>query len=104
MGRARTRFHEGLDELAAGLQVADIAALLDHLGLDSVVLLGHSLGGSNAYLLHEAGARPVSEVEDRKTEARQTDAATSNSYQPAPLAAIRHQTRGSFTVLSCAVG
>ncbi|WP_327098753.1 alpha/beta hydrolase [Nocardia vinacea] len=29
--------------------LADIAALLDHLGLDSVVLLGHSLGGINAY-------------------------------------------------------
>ncbi|MFI6170646.1 alpha/beta fold hydrolase [Nocardia sp. NPDC051052] len=27
----------------------DITALLDHLGLDSVVLVGHSLGGINAY-------------------------------------------------------
>ncbi|MFE9580035.1 alpha/beta fold hydrolase [Nocardia sp. NPDC006044] len=29
--------------------IADIAALLDHLQLESVVLLGHSLGGINAY-------------------------------------------------------
>lgn len=29
--------------------VADIGALLDHLKLDSVVLVGHSLGGINAY-------------------------------------------------------
>jgi pimeloyl-ACP methyl ester carboxylesterase len=31
--------------------VADITALLDHLGLDQVVVLGHSLGGVNAYQL-----------------------------------------------------
>ncbi|MGW3039504.1 alpha/beta fold hydrolase [Kitasatospora sp. NPDC001159] len=29
--------------------LADIEALLDHLGLEKVVLLGHSLGGINAY-------------------------------------------------------
>ncbi|MFB8277325.1 alpha/beta fold hydrolase [Nocardia colli] len=29
--------------------LADIAALLDHLGLERVVLVGHSLGGINAY-------------------------------------------------------
>ncbi|MFG2842626.1 alpha/beta fold hydrolase [Kitasatospora sp. NPDC048296] len=31
--------------------LADIEALLDHLGLERVVLLGHSLGGINAYQL-----------------------------------------------------
>jgi pimeloyl-ACP methyl ester carboxylesterase len=31
--------------------VRDAAALLDHLGLDGVVVLGHSLGGVNAYQL-----------------------------------------------------
>jgi pimeloyl-ACP methyl ester carboxylesterase len=31
--------------------VRDAAALLEHLGLDGVVVLGHSLGGLNAYQL-----------------------------------------------------
>ncbi|MFJ6935174.1 alpha/beta fold hydrolase [Streptomyces sp. NPDC101132] len=36
--------------------LADLLALLDHLGLDRVVALGHSLGGINAY--HLAAAHP----------------------------------------------
>ncbi len=36
--------------------LADIAALLDHLGLDRVVMMGHSLGGINAY--HFAARHP----------------------------------------------
>ncbi|MDH6141239.1 pimeloyl-ACP methyl ester carboxylesterase [Kitasatospora sp. GP30] len=40
---------ERADDYSRDGYLGDLLALLDHLGLDRVVLLGHSLGGINAY-------------------------------------------------------
>lgn len=53
-------FHSG--EMSYPAQAADILALLDHLGLDRVALVGHSMGGKVAMQLAKQAPERVSQL------------------------------------------